>query len=267
MRIYDVLYSMNTGNATPKARPFDNLLGQALSSGTEEKTIDFTPVISVSDAKAGNALDYQCKITATQSGSGDPAPDNIRPISGFTGASISVNGNTVAVSWQSEAGTVYGGVLDVTTGTLTVTHTISTIDETNNFRFLEDNKVWRPHPLQMDFEIAGAEGVVCDQYRKSQNRGSAAQVASLNADLTFCTLNSSASNKTMYVHDERFVNEEDPVTALKAWLAEHPINYVQMLAEPITYNLTPTEITLVQGANTIWADCGDSKMTYLAKKG
>jgi hypothetical protein len=118
----------------------------------------------------------------------------------------------------------------------------------------------------MDFEIEGAPDVVCDQYRKSQNRGSAAGVASSNADLTFCTLNTSASNKTMYVHDERFVNEDDPVTALKAWLAEHPIHYVQMLAEPITYNLTPTEITLAEGANTIWTDTGDSSMTYLAKK-
>ena len=32
------------------------------------------------------------------------------------------NGTTYAVSWQDEAGTVYGGVLDVTNGTLTVTH-------------------------------------------------------------------------------------------------------------------------------------------------
>ena len=31
-------------------------------------------------------------------------------------------GSTIPISWQSEAGTVYGGTLDVTTGLLTVTH-------------------------------------------------------------------------------------------------------------------------------------------------
>lgn len=267
MNIRDVLYMRNTGKLRPRASIQDKLLARKLSGGgSHEKTIDFTPVISVSDAKAGNALDYQCKVTAVQSGTGDPSPSNIRSITGWTGAQISVNGSTVSVSWQSEAGTVYGGVLDATNGTLTVTHTISTIDENRGFRFLTDNKVWRTNPLQEDFEIAGAEGVVCNQYAKAPNRGSSNLVASSNADLTFCTLNTSASNKTIYVHDERFINEDDPVTALKAWLAEHPIYYVQELAEPITYTITPTEIALLEGANTLWSDTGDSSMTYIAKK-
>lgn len=167
-------------------------------------------------------------------------------------------------TWQSEVGIVYGGVRNLTTGTLTVTHIISVIDENRGFRFFEGNKVWRTNPLQEDFEVAGAPDVICNQYRKSQNRGSAAAVASNNADLTFCTLTSSTSNKTIYVHDERFVNEDDPVTALKAWLAENPIYYVQELATPITYTLTPTEITLLAGANTIWTDGDEVTLTYLA---
>jgi len=54
---------------------------------------------------------------------------NICPISGWTGANVWVDAThdttanpTVTVSWQSAAGTVYGGTLDVTTGVLTVTH-------------------------------------------------------------------------------------------------------------------------------------------------
>ena len=53
---------------------------------------------------------------------------NICPISGFTGLNVHVADgenphvvdNVYPVSWQSEAGTVYGGTLDVTTGVLTV---------------------------------------------------------------------------------------------------------------------------------------------------
>ncbi len=53
---------------------------------------------------------------------------NICPISGRTGMTLYHSGadtsdpETVSVSWQSEAGTVYGGTLDVTTGVLTVTN-------------------------------------------------------------------------------------------------------------------------------------------------
>lgn len=53
---------------------------------------------------------------------------NICPITGFTGATVYHSGadtsdpDEISISWQSEAGTVYGGSLDVTTGELTVTH-------------------------------------------------------------------------------------------------------------------------------------------------
>jgi hypothetical protein len=52
--------------------------------------------------------------------SGDPSPDNVCPISGWTGMQLNANGTTIPISWQSEAGTVYGGKLDVLTGILTV---------------------------------------------------------------------------------------------------------------------------------------------------
>ena len=123
MNIFDVLYARNTGRIRPRAKITDNLLGLALAGGgTEEKTIDFTPVISVSDAKAGAVLDYQIKITAKQTGT--PSPQNICPIDGWVGANIHVNSDVIPVSWLSEAGTVYGGVRNLTTGTLTVTHAI-----------------------------------------------------------------------------------------------------------------------------------------------
>lgn len=68
-------------------------------------------------------------INAVQSGSGDPSPTNIRPISGFNGGNVNVSpttsaqdGTTYSVSWQSQAGTVYGGNIDLVSGVLTVTH-------------------------------------------------------------------------------------------------------------------------------------------------
>lgn len=53
--------------------------------------------------------------------------ENICPITGWTGATISQSGEDTSnpttrnISWQSEAGIVYGGTLDVISGVLTVT--------------------------------------------------------------------------------------------------------------------------------------------------
>ena len=54
-----------------------------------------------------------------QSGSGDPAPDNVRPITGWTGINIYHSGEvpsnptTYEVSWQDDVGTLYGGTLTI----------------------------------------------------------------------------------------------------------------------------------------------------------
>ena len=54
--------------------------------------------------------------------------ENVCPITGFTGMTVSQSGQDTsnptdtAIDWTNEAGTVYGGTLDVTTGALTVTH-------------------------------------------------------------------------------------------------------------------------------------------------
>lgn len=87
MNIYDVLYSMNTGNATPKARPFDNLLGQALSGEGFITTATGNPVSIVTN-KAQNAISTILSFSPKQSGSGDPSPQNIRPIEGWTEANL-----------------------------------------------------------------------------------------------------------------------------------------------------------------------------------
>lgn len=54
---------------------------------------------------------------------------NICPIGGFNGGNVIVSpttnaqdGTTYSVSWQSQAGTVYGGNIDLVSGVLTVTH-------------------------------------------------------------------------------------------------------------------------------------------------
>lgn len=265
MNLKNILWVRNTGHIVPNAPIADNLFGLKLSDSGIITTATGNPVLIITN-KAQNAISTILSYSPRQSGSGDPSPQNIRPIEGWTEANLGVNSETPTTITESLGGTYYGFSIDLERGVLRATHKISVIDENRGFRFFEDNKVWRTNPLQEDFEIAGAEGVICNQYRKSQNRGGTAGIVLANADLTFCTLTSSSSNKTFYAHDERFVNEDDPVTALKAWLSENPIYYVQPLATPLELPITPQTVALLKGNNTIWTDGDELSVTYKAKK-
>lgn len=261
---FRISYMKKTGEILLDASLPEILFSKA--NGTITKTIDWTPTITINDAKAGAALDYQIKITAKQTGTGDPSPTNIRPISGFTGASISVNGNTVAVSWQTEAGTVYGGVLDVTTGTLTVNKMGFVFDGDENWniaatgtnRVFRLNSAFNPGIVRardntyicnmaiLTRQISGIEnlGVSYWFFRTTDSTGSSGQF-----DLLVGT---STDDVNMTIEE------------FKTMLTSTPMVVVADIQVPVTYTLTPTEITLAEGVNTIWADCGDSKMTYKA---
>lgn len=94
-----------------------------------------SPIVSFSDGSP-YPMQMQFAIEPVQSGSGNPSPSNVRPITGWTGANIKVaNGNdptatgyevtTYPITFPSAAGTVYGGTVTVNpdgTGELRVTH-------------------------------------------------------------------------------------------------------------------------------------------------
>jgi len=50
----------------------------------------------------------------------------------------------------------------------------------------------------------------------------------------------------------------------RTYLANNPLEICYELAEPITYTLTPQEIRTLLGTNNIWADTGDTAVTYPA---
>ena len=59
-------------------------------------------------------------INPVQEGSGDPSAENIRTISGWKAATITHNSISTTITFPTEVGTVYSGILNVTQGTLIV---------------------------------------------------------------------------------------------------------------------------------------------------
>ena len=233
-------------------------LAQLANSG-ELKTVTGNP-ISVSDALAKPAESLVIEILPSQSGSGDPSPDNVRPISGFTGVNIyhesaydAGASPKYAITWQTEAGTVYGGTLDVTTGVLTVDRAFDVFDgssdenwayyavaQGNMFRLLNYSA------MKTTTDIIPA---ISDKFKTVK------QTIRTNG-----TMSSGAGTS----HVDFIFDGANSLAEWKEWLAENNVQFCYELATPLTYQLTPTEIQMLLGNNVIWNDVGDMVLEYLA---
>lgn len=196
-------------------------------------------------------------IDLVQSGSGDPSPSNVRSISGWIGAQIHVSptttaedGTTYVVDWSADAGTVYGGTLDVLTGLLTVTHAgrrFSSLTWTKNAAANTFNGEGFTARLAT-IDGSGETGCFCDAYKwyKSTDPG-------LRTNHGIALAKTGSLSTRIYVTDLRFT----AVDGFTASFESYDPLVVCPLANPMTYQLTPQAVTTLTGANNIWADTGD----------
>ena len=209
-------------------------------------------------------------IEPVQSGSGDPAPDNVRPITGWTGVTVSHSGadtsnpETLTISWQTEAGTVYGGSLDVTTGVLTVDREMISITDMNVIASASKN---------YSLYTVGELGYINTNLSAMSNVLTTYVGAA--ADLTegsFMVINSAARNAALIYlcfpecsgatqAECRNNNREYLETLVNNGIIPQ---FVFGIAEPLTYQLTPHEVNTLLGENNIWADTGDTTVEYRA---
>lgn len=187
-------------------------------------------------------------LEPVQSGSGDPSTDNVRPISGRTSANIYHDHSYDAqaspvktISWQTEAGTVYGGTMDVVSGVLTVYSVLwekNTAQMNNNI----DYPGWRNSGVE---QLIG-RGINRTFQNQMSNIGSSFNANTAGtADILFLS-------KTLYGLDQ------------DEWIAMAlDVQIIIPLATPRTYQLTPTEVKTLLGDNVVWSDAGDITVTYL----
>lgn len=206
------------------------------------------------DGSDNPLIDLKVNITASQSGSGTPSPSNPRPISGWTGAEIHVADgeephvvdNEYNISWQTEAGEVFGGTLDVTSGELTVDSTIVDLGSLN----------WTYESGPLRFLTTGlsntaklpasgwSDNLICSNYAPANGVGNN-ETISLN------------SNGALYIKDTAYTD----ATAFKT--AMNGVKLVYKLKTPLApISLTPTQISSLLGTNNIWADAGNVEVEY-----
>jgi hypothetical protein len=152
-------------------------------------------------------------------------------------------GTTYPISWQSEAGTIYGGTLDVTTGLLRVT--MAEVD-LGTLYWSYDGRFAAPLTQAVPTEGKTTINAVCSKYRWTNvyNTG----------------------DKTFFISNAHYLSMWDSAYTDAATFkaAMSGVQLVYELVTPQTYQLTPTEVDTVLGNNNVWADTGDSTVAYRA---
>lgn len=219
-------------------------------------------IVSISDGAGGIPVkSLVVGIEPAQAGSGDPNPTNVRPISGWTGVEVTVSpttdaedGDTYDITFPSEAGTVYGGTLNVTTGVLTVDMAIVDMGTLNWMYYSAQKRIVAEvnsgKPANDNIGLDGA----CSVYKVVNTSYRLAPDKSVVIGNNFI----SNSYAAMVVHDEDYTDAETFKTAVSGQTLVFPIR------TPVTYQLTPTEVTTLLGTNNVWADTGDSTVEYRA---
>lgn len=194
-------------------------------------------------------------ISPTQSGSGTPAIDNYRPISGTISVNFFVSPTTVDSDGQtihaSLPGTVYFGELDIVSGKLSVTHKYIEFD--GNTSWITSSSVTGRYLLNN----ADSSGIV-----KSQT------------DFLCSHFQPSASSSavgTVYVSTGPNVIFNTSFATLAEWKAYlggqasagTPVQCLCRLVTPLEYQLTPQEIHTLAGQNYVWSDAGAVEGEYI----
>ena len=162
-------------------------------------------------------------------------------------------GDTYSITLPTEAGTVYGGELDVTNGTLTVDRAMGDLGT------LSWNKkvsgVFYAWDLQNLVKAVSSASLTANAKCSSLKLGSYIDVYD-NATLDYAI--SVGSRSQVGAQCSAYAEATDFKSAMNG------VQFCYELATPITYHLTPTEIKSILGDNNIWADAGDTSVEYRA---
>ena len=171
-------------------------------------------------------------------------------------------GNIYDISF-GEAGTVYGGTLDVGTGVLTVDTFYGHVDKISYYWSKQGDYIGfytylKPGSGAYSLNWPDPKGNIlfCNEF---PIRGESGQIgATFNSAYTYISFRILYSD--LGISDT--ATESEIVSAANSWLVSHPLYVVYPIATPITYQLTPVQVRTLLGLNNIYADCGDVTVQY-----
>lgn len=207
--------------------------------------------VNISDAAAALAQSLTVDFTPIQEGSGTPSLLNPRPIVGFASINVDVNGNVTATDLQ---GTIYGGELNIITGVLTVKY---------RYRKLNGaaNENWNYQVTALGYKnfymlVGDAKASQTDDTLFCETV-EVNDVASNNRD-DICFI---SAGKNFNASIGNLLGISD-VSTFRQWLSNNNLCICYEINTPYTIQLTPAQIALVKGANTITTNGDTLSTTY-----
>lgn len=205
---------------------------------TDESAVDeFTTI------NGGLLQECVVKLEPVQSGSGTPAPDNVRPISGHTEVDIDIadENHVTQKSYQIQIGqTVYGGTLDVVTGVMTVDRILTQITSSNvEYNSTNNRGLIRTNTLSLPSAINSLNTVncVCDKFEPITGASG------------------TTTGTGVYAHNQiiAICGYKTSLAEYQAWLTNNPVSVAYIIASPFTIQLTPQQISTLIGKNYLSA--------------
>lgn len=222
----------------------------------------------------GNGADLSAltiAIPIAQTGSGTPAPDNIMPITTWTGAVVTVQGpevadlRTITSSWLSEAGKVAIGSADIVGGTVTPARVYLELDGTEGWAFVAKSGSGYPYVRYQLPETTWA-GTSATMACSHLNPG--VSIASSNKTLGIRVALGSDSKPYMSIRK----TSSDTLASVTAWLAEQKaagtpvqVAYSIEAAKRVPIACTPYAVKSYWGQNSVSANCGAVTLTLPAR--
>jgi len=177
-------------------------------------------------------------------------------------------GSTYSVNWETEAGTVYGGTLDVVSGKLTVLgvkDTVTVVDGRLQSQFFSEASTGQTVTVLGD-------NVRTFLNRRSQTSNMNVTSSSYNAKMAnLCPhyFSYAADTAHWYVNNQLYLylpkaDVGETLESYKTFLQDNPFEVYIPFATPTEIQLTPQEVRTLLGENNIWSDGGDAEVTYPA---
>lgn len=152
------------------------------------------------------------------------------------------NSAVYPVSWQDEAGAVYGGTINLVTGVLTVDRAMVSVTTVAAGSTVTAGKSRWSTPSISNIDALGI--LLSDKYEQVTNAQTYSNIQGVSVHPT---------NGKLYIYDEQLATMS--TAEVNAYLASNPIQVVYELATPQTYQLDPVQVALLIGEqNNIWND-------------
>lgn len=181
-----------------------------------------------------------------------------------------VDPDEYSITFPSSVGTVYGGSLNVTTGLLTIDRYNLWLDPTKipdsyiHFDVLTNNARIGNLILTTHFGLTSAYGAKYSSEATFRNGALSNWSVEKNKGYSSDTSGFYFSGTDrFYLFCPKSIFATQDASGFKQYLTDNPLYICYELATPITYQLTPTEISTLLGSNTIQSD-GSMNLQYRA---